>query len=249
MNKLSKVLGTDVPLIAVGFDDTVSIQTVEDVVKRGLDVAELRIDLYSSSDEKYVLQEVKKFRHIPTVGTIRIKAEGGQWDLSEQERLSLFKAIISHVDSVDIELASKSIISDVIDTAHAAKKLVVISYHNFDRTPSLAELNSIATRAKALRADVIKVATHARSQKDIQTLASFTITNSDVRLVTIAMGAIGIVSRVFFPAIGSCITYAYAGTLTAPGQLHLDDMFELMRTMYPAFNQKKLVSLKILEFA
>jgi 3-dehydroquinate dehydratase-1 len=249
MNKLSKLLGTNVPLIAVGFGDSVSAHSIAEAVKAGLDVAELRVDLYSSFDEKHVVSEIKKFHQFPTVGTIRIKDEGGAWDLSEKERLALFKRIIKHVDSIDIELASKEIISEVIDAAHAAKKLVFISYHNFEKTPSLKELNAIALKAKHLGADVLKVATHAKSQTDIQTLASFTISNSEMQLVTIAMGDKGVVSRVFFPAIGSKITYAYSGKLTAPGQLRFEHMFDLMRTMYPDFNQKKIHSMNVLEAA
>lgn len=249
MNDLKRSLQRDVPLVAVGFADKTPLYQISEAIKCGLDVAELRIDLYSSFDCAYVLREVRKFKNLPTVATIRIKREGGNWSGSDSDRLSLFRALINEVNAVDVELASKSILSQVAALAHAANKLVFVSYHNFDSTPKLSTLNGIARKAKAAGADIVKMATFAKNKKDLQTLAMFTIENSDLGVVSIAMGSKGVVSRLFFPALGSRLTYAYMGKITAPGQLHFDETSELMRKCYPEFNQKKIVSLKLLEAA
>jgi 3-dehydroquinate dehydratase-1 len=45
------------------------------------------------------------------------------------------------------------------------------------------------------------------------------------------MGDAGVASRVLFPALGSLLTYASAGTQTAPGQLDLDEAVALLRRL------------------
>jgi 3-dehydroquinate dehydratase I len=247
MHTLKQLLRQDIPLVAVGFADKTPQNVIKDGIKFGLDVAELRIDLYSSFEQQYVLKEVRKYSGLPTVATIRIKAEGGKWSLSEKERLNLFKAIINDVSSVDVELAAKGISREVVKLAHSAGKLVFVSYHDFTKTPSLDVLNKVVKDAKSLGADVVKVATSASSTKDLQTLAKFTIENANKDLVTIAMGSEGLVSRLFFPALGSRLTYAYIGQPTAPGQLSFTETFYLLRKLYPEYNQQKINSMGLVE--
>ena len=225
------------PRIVISLNDATPPHLIQAARRLGLDVIELRIDQYASFDSQYVLQEAVKFRNCSTIATIRIKAEGGGWKLSEQERLSLFKKIIPEVSAVDIELSAGTILPDVVRTAHAAGKIVILSYHDFDRTPALKELNGIMDKAKSLGADIVKVAALATQPEDIQTLAGFTIAHAKKNIVTIAMGSEGALSRVFFPALGSLLTYAHIGQPTAPGQLGYVELFELLRKFYPKFNQ------------
>ncbi len=228
------------PRIVIGLNDATPLHLIQEARQSGLDVIELRIDQYSSFDRKHVLQEVVKFRDVPTIATIRLSAEGGGWNLSEKERLSLFKEVIPEVNAIDIELSAETILPDVIQATHAAKKIAIISYHNFDGTPALSELNGVADKAKSLGADIVKIAALAVKQEDIQTLARFTIANAKKNIVAIAMGSEGTLSRVFFPALGSLLTYAHLGQPTAPGQLGYRELFELLRKFYPKFNQEKI---------
>ncbi|HEY5595278.1 MAG TPA: type I 3-dehydroquinate dehydratase, partial [Nitrospiria bacterium] len=63
------------------------------------------------------------------------------------------------------------------------------------------------------------------------------IANATKDIIVIAMGVEGALSRVFFPALGSLLTYAYLGQPTAPGQLGYKELFELLKKFYPKFNQ------------
>ena len=249
MNRLDTLLCGGVPLIAVGFADKTSAQVIQSAKQEGLDVAELRVDLYESYQHQYVLDVIRQFKHLPSIATIRIGKEGGKWGLSEQQRLALFKAIVTEVDSVDIELQAEEILSDVVKVTHEAGKLVFISYHNFDETPTLSALNLVAKRAIEVGADAIKIATHAKSMADIRTLAQFTIEKASLNIVTMAMGAKGVVSRLFFPSLGSRLTFAYIGQPSAPGQLRFDETFDILRKLYPDFNQKKISALELMEAA
>lgn len=236
MIKLGSIKLDGTPRIVLSLNDATPPDLIQEARQSGLDLVELRIDQYSSFDGTHILREVGRFKDCSTIATIRTKAEGGAWNLPEPERLALFKKIIPEVNAVDIELSAETILPDVIQSAHAARKIVLISYHNFDGTPTFNELNGIMDEAKSFGADIVKIAGRATRPEDIQTLAGFTIANAMKNIVVIAMGPEGALSRVFFPALGSLLTYAYLDQPTAPGQLGYRELFELLKKFYPKFN-------------
>ena len=245
--RLMDLMADAVPAIAVSFADGTTDVDIEAAVSDGLDVAELRIDRYESFDPQHVLAEVRRFAALPTIGTIRTRAEGGEWDGSDEDRLALFRQLLPHVDGIDVELSSEAIRDQVISEAHRLGKVAIVSNHNFDLTPSTRDLESMTADAKALGADFVKLSAMAHSQEDVQRLAEFTLANANQGLIVIAMGAHGSVSRVFFPALGSRLTYAYASRWPVSGQLNFGDTFAMLRRFYPEFNERKIIELEILE--
>jgi 3-dehydroquinate dehydratase-1 len=197
---------------------------------RLFDLVEFRIDLVSSLALKAILQTA-----VPTILTIRSKKEGGNWTDSEPHRLLLYQDLIPHFSAVDIELSSNTILDNVVENAHDEGKKVIVSYHNFDKTPKVSELYKILKKAKKTGADIVKVAAFAKNHQDIQTLARFTVENADQHIVTIAMGELGKLSRLFFPALGSLLIYASlsAKDKTAPGQMDCKELSRLVKKFYP----------------
>lgn len=244
---LAELLSGSVPLIAVSFSDRVDDQDIANARGDGLDVAELRVDRHSSFAQDHVLNQVRRFASFPTIATIRLEEEGGEWRGSHQERLRLFEALLPEVDGVDIELSSSEILPDVVAAANALRKVVIISHHNFATTPSAVSLEEMAHRAKELGADYVKISTMASSHLDLRVLATFTIDNAALGLIVIAMGGHGTASRIFFPALGSRLTYAFAGNAPVSGQLSFSATFEMLRTFFPAFNEKKIVTMQLLD--
>jgi 3-dehydroquinate dehydratase-1 len=235
MLKLGRLALGRIPRLAISFKDNVSPGLIRKIKNPGSHVAELRIDQYSSFEIQHVLKEAKKFSKFPSIATIRSKKEGGRWYLSDQKRIKLFEAVLPYVDAVDIELSSKAILKDVISKAHRAKKQVIVSYHNFDKTPPVATLTTKLKEAKSCKADIIKIATFALSKQDVQTLAEFTLLHRCQNIITVSMGDEGVISRILFPALGSLITYASSGGALAPGQLHYKVAMDLLRRMYPKY--------------
>ena len=163
------------------------------------------------------------------LATIRSKAEGGKSGISEKERLRLFQNIMPFVDAVDIELSSKKILNQVVSKAHAHKKKAIISYHNFKNTPEQKRLETIVKNCKKAGGDMVKIATFAREKKDIARLAALTLSHKNI--IVIAMGRLGIVSRIFFPALGSLLTYCPVTGPSAPGQLSLKTTATLLKEL------------------
>ena len=218
--------------IAVPFTDKTPLSAIQLARKEGMGIAELRIDLYSSYSNDHVLREVRKFKKIKTIATIRSKREGGQWTGHEKKRLALFKAVLPQVDTVDIELSSRSILKETIAEAHRLKKTVIVSYHNFKKTPSSSALVGILKQAKRAGADIVKIAAMAHSKKDMRTLAEFTLTHAKEGLITLSMGKEGALSRILFPSLGSLLTFAHTGHSTAPGQMDLKTTAFFFKKLY-----------------
>ena len=231
---LSALLHADVPTIAVSFDDQVSEADLDRFTADGLDVAELRIDRYQSLAPDHVVAQARRVAEIPTIATIRPHGEGGEWTGSDADRLALFEAVLPEVDGIDIELSSTAILPAVIAAAQRLGTVVIVSHHNFEATPPADELAALAAAAKELGADFVKVSVMAHSPEDVRTLAAFTMQHSGLGLIVIAMGSHGTASRVFFPVLGSCLTYAHHGRHVVDGQLDFHETFALLARFYPS---------------
>ncbi|HPO14001.1 MAG TPA: type I 3-dehydroquinate dehydratase [Candidatus Hydrogenedentes bacterium] len=222
----------DVPRVAVTVRNGVAHSDIEQALATGIDLVELRIDLFTTQEINFVLGEVQRYADIPTIGTIRWAAEGGGWNGPEESRLKLYEAILPCVGAIDIELAAP-FCAAVFDRAREANRTSIGSYHNFEGTPPLQELNDIYTSGKKQGADIIKVAASCHAIADIRTLARFTLDHTANDLIVIGMGALGRLSRIFFPALGSLITFTFLEESAAPGQLNCRDTLKYLEAFFP----------------
>jgi len=251
----NKNLENGFPTIAVGFKDDNSLEELKMLkLHKRLDVAEIRVDMFHDKSTTTVKKELEKFKNIniPTILTVRPKHEGGMWDDGEKERIDLISSCADAVDAIDIELSSiKKDHGDLISTMITNKPIdtkLIISHHNFDETPDFEELSDLVNDISAMKADLIKIACHLNTTEDLNTLTKVLLENADKNLIIIGMGDYGLLTRLSFPAYGSLLTFAYAkGMPTAPGQIHLDDMVESLRKMYPKYNQQLINDFEILE--
>lgn len=221
------------PRIAVPFRDANAPASIARAVALGMHIAELRIDQFANRDAANVLTEIEKFKTVPILATIRSANEGGKWEDNDVARLDLYEAILPQVNAVDVELSSQSISADVIAAAHALHKPVILSFHDFTKTPPLDTLDAIARDARSAGADIVKIAAMCNSQDDVRTLTRFTLDHAQKEVVVIGMGPIGITTRILLPALGSLFTFAAYGEGTAPGQLQLDDTASTFAKLYP----------------
>jgi 3-dehydroquinate dehydratase-1 len=229
------------PRIAVPFDGTLPRESVQALRARGLDAAELRVDLFGTREPERVLARVEDFAGLPTLATIRLRGEGGAWAGSEAERLALFEALLPRVDGIDVELAAESR-DEAVAAARAAGRLRVLSHHDFAKTPDPSALADVVARAREAGADVVKVASAVHGPDDVRGLARLLLDSADVPLVVIGMGEAALATRLLFAALGSLLTYAHAGRPTAPGQIGFDEMLALVRRLFPAYDAEKVAA-------
>lgn len=216
------------PRIVAIIDRIMPVESVKSFSEKGAALLEIRIDCFSEPFPviRDYLQEIRSGVSLPVIGTIR------ETDANREERLDMFGQIMPLIDAVDIEIDA-DINRAVI--AQAAGKTVIVSEHDFEKTPSHEELVHIVTESKALGAHIVKIAAMAHTREDVTRLLTFTASRPE-NLVTIAMGDIGTVSRIVAPLFGSLFTYAFVSDAVVPGQLPLEKVVEACRLFYPDFN-------------
>ena len=179
------------------------------------DVFEVRADLVRNLD----LDALLRSRTKPLLLTCRAQSEGGGWPDGDGEgrRRLLREAVERGVDMVDVE--HRAGFDDVVK-AKAGHGLV-LSFHDLEGTP--ADLEGLFERMAASGADVVKIATTARSVADLGRLAHFASRHAEgpPGLVAFAMGPLGVPSRLLGGRWGAPFVYAAAGAgrEVAPGQL------------------------------
>ena len=227
------------PIVALAIDDRQDPTALSPWIVAGVGLLELRIDQYRDKRPDALLAHVRACAALaPCLITIRAAWEGGAWEESEAARQTLYETLIPEAAAVDIELAAKAPVRDaVIAAAHARGIPVILSHHNFETTPSRVALDEKASAAWEAGADYFKVAATCQNLDEVQRLAAFTLDNRDRNIVTIGMGPAGTLSRVFFPALGSKITYTFLGEATAPGQLDCETTLAHMAAFYPDFTR------------
>ena len=198
------------------------------------DVIELRVDLCTRRDAAAAVELARAAQELgkPLVATVRWSAEGGGGELSDAARLALYDALAPLADGLDVELAS-TLCGRVVGLARQHGKLAIVSAHDFSATPSPEELAARLADGTA-RGDVVKIAATASDAGDLARLFDLLRAPGGPRIV-IGMGTHANASRVFFPLLGSLLTYSFAGTPTAPGQLGLTELYDALRQFSPAF--------------
>jgi 3-dehydroquinate dehydratase-1 len=232
MLKIGKTELGGIPRVAISISDREDNKSIP----RGLiDILEIRVDQFKKTYPGYINDVIKERRKIgiPLLLTVRSRKEGGEKDILNHLKLRIFLENIPWVDAVDIELESP-ILPEVVKAAKKDKKTVIVSWHNLKTTPNDKILKGILNKAKRSGADIIKIACQANKKEDLIRLTRFTIDNKSKNIITISLGVMGSISRLFFPDIGSLLTFAYLNNPSGPGQMPLSRLREHLRLYYPA---------------
>ena len=172
------------------------------------DIIELRLDFIGAA----ALHPVEQ----PSIATIRLANEGGKWTAPDADRLPIFDAALRQCTAADVEYRSP-LLEKVSGLAVKHQKALIVSYHDFDKTPSLNELRRVMVKA-ANFGTVIKIATLTKTEDDLATLRALFRENCSAALCVLGMGPLSLQTRVEFPKLGSCLTYGYLDHPIAPGQ-------------------------------
>jgi len=110
------------------------------------------------------------------------------------------------------------------------KSELILSHHDFQKTPSLSGLLELAEKMAKLKPDVIKIATLATSDADavnIITLAKM-LEQKGIRHILIGMGERGKLTRILTPTLGGEMMFAVLDKKhsTASGQMTVKELKE-----------------------
>ncbi len=199
-------------------------QSAEKAIDLGADILELRIDALEDPDPDEVQQLIKDIDY-PTIATNRIQSEGGSFNGSEEERISILIKAAKYADIIDIELQTDEKMRDEVIKA---SKSTIISYHDFQKTPSFEELLDIVKKEKEI-GNIAKFAVMPNDYKD--TLTVLNVLSEVQNTIGIAMGDLGKYTRIVAPIFGSPITFASIDKESAPGQLDINTTKDILRKL------------------
>jgi len=214
------------------------VETAQSAQKLGADILELRVDMLDScyhNGEKVssIIRQLKNEVGLPVILTIRSSKEGSIAKISDSKRLAIFREAISETDLVDIEISSDHINSKVIELGKTQNKKLILSYHNFERTPTIACLNDQAEKACDLGCDILKIAVMANNMEEVRRLLNFCSDWKKTKISVMSMGYLGAVSRLAGFLFDSCLTYGFIDQPVASGQLSVKNLVKYYNILYP----------------
>jgi 3-dehydroquinate dehydratase/shikimate dehydrogenase len=197
-------------------------ETTSGIIDRMVDLADVA-DLFEIRGD-YVLDldllTILRAKTRPLLFSCRPVSEGGRWPDADahRRRLLLLEACKRGYDYVDVE--HESGFMEVI--VEKAGKGLVVSHHDFNGTPD--DLDGLYQGMCRKGADVVKIVTTPRSVADVGRLLEFAARaagNGERPLIPLALGPLGMMTRVVAGRFGAPFTYASParGAEAAPGQI------------------------------
>ncbi|MBS6396616.1 MAG: type I 3-dehydroquinate dehydratase [Clostridiales bacterium] len=226
-----------VPIVAA--DQEEIWRMAEKIAELPVDLAEWRADFYRDIFIKERMLETleglkRRLEKKALLFTFRTKGEGGELPVEEEVyyELNRMAAASGHTDLVDVEVfLAEERTAEEIQKIQETGCHVIASNHDFQKTPPVEELVRRLRRMEVLGADVAKLAVMPQDRQDVLDLLQASLTADEelkIPVVTISMGSLGAVSRITGKLTGSAMTFASVGESSAPGQIPVSGMTELL---------------------
>jgi 3-dehydroquinate dehydratase-1 len=190
---------------------------VKQISEKNPDLVELRLDKVRNL---HVLERIGKVKMFPLIATDKSNRE-----TVEKEKM-LLTAASSGFEYVDVD-ASSDTTSSLVQMAKAFGSKVITSFHDYSGTPALGDLKEILRSEEKGPGDLFKIVTTAQHPRDNLTVLELLESKPpDTKLVSFAMGSLGVPSRVLSPLFGAEFTFAALSdnSATADGQLSIDKL-------------------------
>ncbi|MDY3766753.1 MAG: type I 3-dehydroquinate dehydratase [Lachnospiraceae bacterium] len=240
-------LGEGRPKICVPLTGKTQKELIEQLDKmdgKPFDLVEWRVDFFEGVfDENAVvpmIHEIRKsLKDTPLLFTFRTKWEGGQREISPEayERLNALAAQTGEVDLIDVELFRlPQMGAQMQEVLKKYNVKMAGSNHDFEKTPPAQEITRRLTMMMENGADIPKIAVMPRSSRDVLNLLEATLTfherYPEVPVITMAMGGLGVISRMSGEIFGSAVTFGSVAAASAPGQIPTEKLDDILQTLH-----------------
>lgn len=226
-------------------------KTAEDITQQAkaaeaspADVVEWRVDLFDQVTD--LAQVLNLLSHLKTIlrdklllFTFRTEKEGGkpqEFTLKQYRELYEAAGASGALDLVDIELEVAEYLGrKFIQLFKEQQIAIILSHHNFEKTPADGELVLKLSIMKQFHADLGKIAVMPNSLKDVLRLMNISSKLRelvDLPLVLISMGDMGKPSRISGELIQSVMTFGSLAEASAPGQIPVDQLVTILDAMH-----------------
>ena len=220
------VIGTGAPKIIVSLmaKDIASVKSEALAYREAdFDILEWRVDHYADlSNVESVMAAAKILRETmpekPLLFTFRSAKEGGEQAISTEAYIALNRA--------------------AIDSGLAHDVKVVMSNHDFHKTPEAEEIIARLRKMQSFDADIPKIALMPQSTSDVLTLLAATLEMqeqyADRPIITMSMAKTGVISRLAGEVFGSAATFGAVKKASAPGQISVNDLRTVLTILHQA---------------
>lgn len=190
------------------------------------DILEIRLDLLSHSFIKEELSPILKSLNKSILFTYRNPKDSSE-NINTKIEFKDIEKVLNEFNSesnyIDIELDQDQSIFDNISNSVFT---VIYSYHNFLGILDSSQIRNWLTK-KRIQGCIYKFAVMPKSYIDLKIFLEGIKANAEQNLIIgIAMGDIGIYSRLFGDRYGSIATYCCIGKPRAPGQIEIRNFYE-----------------------
>jgi 3-dehydroquinate dehydratase/shikimate dehydrogenase len=189
---------------------------------------ELRLDwLRDDSERKRLLHWLWKMKPKGAIflATCRRREGGGKFGGNIEQQLTwLIKAREAGCLWCDLEVETLRELPNKSVRGYAVPKRVLLSIHDFERTPALPRSLSTPPRGEV---DAVKIA--AKSHTIGDSIRLLRLARRSKNFVAVPMGEVGLPARILALRQGSALAYAPVAEATAPSQISLHEMKHLYR--------------------
>jgi len=197
-------------------------QTLKIALKKS-DYAEVRFDFLKIEQIPETLETIKKDLN-KIICTLRPKTEGGKFLGNEKERIAILKLIAEYNPFLlDVEFNTLKRNSSLVRYLKSTKTKLLVSWHDFKKTPSSSELKKKINQMNKFSSNV-KIVSTAKSTDDSNKMLELYSKKGRINLISFAMGDLGRISRILCLYLGSPYTYVSLGKAVAPGQFSVDQV-------------------------
>lgn len=242
----NREIGVGKPLVCVSVMDEERFDIVDEIkrlVQNGVEMIEWRVDAFSGVKSpnavRQVLQDIAPIvKNTILVFTFRSKEQGGECSLSDEKvyDLHMVAAESRVVDFIDVEyFYTEDADIEIRDLQKMGVK-VITSHHDFHQTPSSDVLFMLLEQMKQSNTDIVKMAMMPNSTEDVLRLLEetnrFHKKYPKQPLITMAMGKLGVISRVAGETFGSCVTFGAGKNASAPGQIEMKCLGQILDALH-----------------
>lgn len=240
-------IGTGLPKICVPIVETSTdaiMKKITNFNRPDIDLIEWRMDyMEQATDISAMIETARLIQQAlpekPLLATFRTKQEGGEQSLplADYLNLNLELAKSGYTDIIDLEFfctEDSKKLSSVIEEIKDTHTTVLLSNHDFQKTPSKEEILQRLNGMQEIGGDIAKIAVMPNTTTDVLTLLSATCemaNKASVPIVTMSMGKLGVISRISGSTFGSAITFGALGQTSAPGQLAVEELSTILHCL------------------
>lgn len=241
-----KIIGKGKPLVCVPVMESSKEEILREtrrLEEAHTEMIEWRVDAFENVESPNAIREIlNEMKHIIKesilVYTFRSKNQGGCKALSAADIYDIHQVAAESdvVDFIDVEYFEAKNPQKEIARLQEMGVYVIASHHDFEQTPDPEVIRMLLEQIRESGADVVKLAVMPQNMWDVLHLLEetnrFHENHPDYPLITMSMGAKGGISRVAGEFFGSCVTFGAGGQASAPGQLPVKQLEEILHILH-----------------